>query len=85
MKHEKNNGAKVVAEEGLSSAERAQVEAFRNGQVSKEVLEGWIRNDLQSAVSLLMSMLHDPEVWRVVADRYYARYVERSVDEVVEK
>lgn len=90
MLHEqKNNGAKSASKESrkespdqqrnnegahLVTDERAQYEVFRNGELPRETLAKWLRNDLQSVSSLVNGCLQEPTVFEALVDAYYKKY-----------
>lgn len=65
---EKNNGA------ALSTEEAAQYEVFKNGSISRETVDKWVRNDLTAIMSFLQVAWSDELVFRSIADAFYARY-----------
>lgn len=84
----KDNGKKIngfkseaEAQGAVSTAEKAQFEAFKRGEISRETFGQWISNDLKSAVSLLMTVLHDPQAKEVIIDLYYRSYIERKEED----
>lgn len=75
MNHEKNNGTKSQAKESLfTTDEKAQYQVFKNGELPKETIAEWIRNDLQAIMSFVHGMLKDEYVFGVLVNAYYERY-----------
>lgn len=90
MKDEKNISAKIITEseikykgesEFITTEEKAQYEVFRNGELPKQTIEKWIRNDLGAIMSFVQGCLTDPTIFRAVADAYYERYKKLHEDQ----
>lgn len=76
---EKNNGAKTTPQKGqresfFTTEEKAQYEVFRNGNLPRETIEKWIRNDLSAVLSFVHGILNDEEIFTVLVDKYYEKY-----------
>lgn len=75
MKNEKNNGSKVVAQNGpVGIEESAQYEVFRNQDLSRDTVDQWCGNDLESIRALVQIIMDDPIVRGALVDAMYARY-----------
>lgn len=88
MNEQENNGAEDSAEtevhpgiEGttngqnlVTTEEKAQYEVFRNGDLPRETISGWITNDLKAIMSFVHGCLNDPQIREPLIDAYYARY-----------
>lgn len=95
MNEQKNNGAKVIAQNevpesgnvGWSSEEKAQYEVFRNGKLPRETISGWIDNDLRAIMSFVSGVLNDPELHDALVEAYYKKYqkLHANKEEDVEK
>lgn len=77
MLNEKENvSAKAEAETGpfFTTEEKAQFEVFRNGKLSRETIEKWVRNDLTAVMSFIHGTLKDESIFKALVDAYYYRY-----------
>lgn len=72
----KNNGPALNGqrERFITSEEKAQYEVFKNGNLPKETIEKWIRNDLQAIMSFVHGCLKDERIFAALVDSYYSRY-----------
>lgn len=68
---QENNGTENNA---FTTAEKAQYQIFQKGDLPKEQLEQWIRNDLRAIQSFVHGCLNDPEIFEAVSNAYYKRY-----------
>lgn len=75
MSNEKNNGSKVGPQvKGWSTEEKAQYEVYRNGNLSRETIAGWIKNDLSAVSSFVHGCISDKTIFDALVDAFYARY-----------
>lgn len=58
----------------FTSEEKAQFEVFRNGKLSRETIEKWVRNDLTAVMSFIHGTLKDESIFKALVDAYYYRY-----------
>lgn len=58
----------------ITTEEKAQYEVFTNGNLPRETIEKWIRNDLSAIQSFVHGCLNDKTVFEAVVDAYYNRY-----------
>lgn len=70
------NGKETKAEKRgtFTTEEKAQYEVFANGNLPRETLDKWIRNDINSAMSLLHASLTDETIFKALGDAFEARY-----------
>lgn len=73
---EKNNGSKVGSQvKGEWSTEaKAQYEVYRNGNLSRDTIAQWIRNDLSAVISFSHGCLDDKLIFDALVNAFYARY-----------
>lgn len=75
MSNEKNNSAKVGTQvNGWSTEEKAQYEVFKNGSLSRETIDKWIRNDLGAIASFVHGVMTDDKIFEALSLAYYERY-----------
>lgn len=79
MKNEKkDSGQKVAAENSrerfITTDEKAQYEVFANGDLPKDTISKWIRNDLSACLSFIHGVLRDEKIFNALVDAYYDRY-----------
>lgn len=84
MDEKKNVSAKIVTETEVSykgqkesfitTEEKAQYEVFKNGNLPRETIERWLRNDMSAILSFVHGMMNDEDIWPGVVDKYYEKY-----------
>lgn len=77
MLNEKEKSSSKVAPEVdsfFTTEEKAQYEIFRNGELSRETIGKWVRNDLTSIGSFIHGTLNDATIFNALVDAYYFRY-----------
>lgn len=79
MAYGKENTSATVAPKGqkeafITTEEKAQYEVFKNGNLPRETIEKWIRNDLSAVLSFIHGVLNDKEIFDLLVDKYYEKY-----------
>lgn len=65
----------------ITTEEKAQYEVFTNGDLPKETIAKWIKNDLSAAASFIHGCLRDPMIFDALVEVYYKRYKNLHVKE----
>lgn len=58
----------------ITTEEKAQYEVFRNGELPRETIATWIKNDLTATASFIHGCLRDEMIFEALVDAYFKRY-----------
>lgn len=79
MANEKENSRQeTIAEKSrerfVTTDEKAQFEVFANGNLPRETIARWIKNDLSAVLSFVHGVLRDEKIFNALVDAYFERY-----------